>query len=162
MSASFQGVKKIFVLAYSIATNDVNNEAGIKDNRTYFLPREKIENYTVLIDGRNFHDQWLNDWIKQYDEVRKVSTRQGDGYIKGCLLDYTYFKDSYRLILVDLSKQKALDTDPKAIQQIIFQGIAGGADNRKINFYTILEKSEEAVLKHYKGASKVLWEYING
>ena len=82
MSASFQGVK-IFVLAYSIAANDANNEAGIKDNRTYFLPREKIENYTVLIDGRNFYDQRINDWIIQYDEVRKVSTRQGGDYIKG-------------------------------------------------------------------------------
>ena len=56
---------------------------------------------------------------------------------------------------MDLSKQKALDTDPRAIQQIIFQGVAGGADNRKIKFYTILEKSEETVLKHYKEASKV-------
>ena len=56
---------------------------------------------------------------------------------------------------MDLSKQKALDTDPRAIQQIIFQGVAGGADNRKIKSYTILEKSEETVLKHYKGASKV-------
>ena len=115
-----------------------------------------------MIDGRNFYDQRINDWIIQYDEVRKVSTRQGGDYIKRCLLDYAYFKDSCRLIVVDLSKQKALDTDPRAIQQIIFQGVAGGADNRKIKFYTILEKSEETVLKHYKGASKVFWEYING
>ena len=108
-----------------------------------------------MIVGRNFYDQRINDWIKQYDEVWKVSSRQGDGYIKECLLDYAYFKDSCRLILVDLSKQKALDTDPRAIQQIIFQKIAGGADNRKIKFYTFLEKSEETVLKHCKGASKV-------
>ena len=64
-----------------------------------------------MIDGRNFYDQPINDLIKQYDEVRKVSTGQGDDYTSGCLLDYAYFKDNYRLIAVDLSKQKALDAD---------------------------------------------------
>ena len=51
-----------------------------------------IEN--VLIDKRNFHDQAITDLIKQYDEVRKVSTEQGDDYATGCLLDYVYFKDN--------------------------------------------------------------------
>ena len=47
--------------------------------------------------------------MEQYDEVRKVSTGQGDDYTTGCLLDYAYFKNNYRLITADLSKQKALD-----------------------------------------------------
>ena len=47
-----------------------------------------------MIDGRNFYDQSINDLIKQYDEVRKVSTGNGDGYTTGCLLDYAYFKDN--------------------------------------------------------------------
>ena len=57
LSASFQGVKRLFVLAYAIAANAANaanNEAGIKDNKKFFLPKGKIENYNVLIDGRNF------------------------------------------------------------------------------------------------------------
>ena len=58
-----------------------------------------------MIDGRNFYDQPINDLIKQYDEVRKVSTGQGDDYTTGRLLDYAYFKDNYRLIAVDLSKK---------------------------------------------------------
>ena len=58
----------------------------------------------------------MDNLIKQYDEVRKVSTGQGDDYTTGCLLNYTYFQDNYRLIAVDLSKQKALDADPRAIQ----------------------------------------------
>ena len=91
--------------------------------------------------------------IKQYDKVRKVSTRQGDDYTTGCLLDYAYFKDNYRLIAVNLSKQKALDADPRAIQQIVFQGVAGGANETKTRLYTILEKS---VLEFYKGTAKVL------
>ena len=115
LSASFQGVKRLFAHAYVIAQNAENDEAGIKDNRKYFLPRAKMEKYNALIDGRNFHDQPINDLIKQYDEVRKASTGQGDEYTTGCLLDYAYFKDNYRLIAVDLSKQKALDADPRAI-----------------------------------------------
>ena len=58
----------------------------------------------------------FNQLIKQYDEVRKVSTGQGGYYTTGCLLSYAYFKDNYRLIGVDLSKEKALDADLIAIQ----------------------------------------------
>ena len=109
-----------------------------------------------MIDGRNFYDQPINDLIKQYDEVRKVSTGYGDDYTTGCLLDYAYFKDNYRLIAVDLSKQKALDADPRAIQQIVFQGVVGGDDNTKIRLCTVLEQSKETVLEFYKGTAKRL------
>ena len=61
----------MFALAYDATDHD---EAGIKDNEKYFLPRAKIKNYNVLIVGRNFYDQTINDLIKQYDEVRKIST----------------------------------------------------------------------------------------
>ena len=72
------------------------------------------------------------------------------------MLNYAYFKDNYRLIAVNLSKQKNLDADPRAIQQIVFQRIAGGDYNTKIWLYTILEKSKETVLGFYKGKAKVL------
>ena len=127
-----------------------------KNNRKYFLPRGEIKNYNVLIDGRNFYDQPINDIIKQYDEVRKVSTGYGDDYTTGCLLDYAYFKDNYRLIAVDLSKQKALDADLRAIQKIVFQGVVEGNDGTKIRLHTILEQSKETMLEFYKGAAKVL------
>ena len=99
-----------------------------------------MKNYNVLIDGRNFYDQPIDDIIKQYGKVRKVSTRQGNGYTTEWLLDYAFFKGNYRLIAVDLSKQNALYADPRAIQQIVFQGVVGGADNIKIRLYAILEK----------------------
>ena len=83
--------------------------------------------------------------MKQYDEVRKVSTRQDDDYTIGCLLDYVHFKDNYKLIAVDLSKQKALNADHRAIQQMVFQGVAGGDINTKIRLYIILKQSKEAV-----------------
>ena len=81
-----------------------NNEADIKNNGKYFLPRANIENYNALIGGKNLYDQPINDLIKYYGEVRKVSTGQGDDYTTGWLLDYTFLKDNYRLIAVDLSK----------------------------------------------------------
>ena len=109
-----------------------------------------------MIDGRNFYDQPFNDLIKQYDEVRKVSTGLGDDYTAGSLLDYANFKDNYRLIAVYLRKQKALDADPRAIQQIVFQGVVRRANNTKIRLYTILEKSKETILEFAKGTAKVL------
>ena len=153
LNASFQGVKRLFVLAYSIADGG-NDEVGIKNNRKYFHPRREIKNYNVLIDGRNFYDQPINDLIKQYKEIRKVLTGYGDDYTTGCLLDYAYFKDTYRLTAVDLIKQKALDADPRAIQQIVFQGVVGGGANTKIRLYTILEKSKETISKFSKGTVK--------
>ena len=161
LNASFQGVKRLFVLAYFVAApaaagGNTDDTAGIKNNKKYFLPRGEIKNYNVLIDGRNFYDQPINDIIKQYDEVRKVSTGYGDDYATGCLLDYAYFKDNYRLIAVDLSKQKALNADPRAIQQIVFQGVVQGTNNTKIRLYTILEQSKETMLEFSKGTAKVL------
>ena len=140
LNASFQGVKRLFVLVYAIAANG-NDEAGIKNNKKYFLPRGEIKNHNVLIDERNFYDQPINDITKQYDEIRKVSTGYDDDYTTGCLLDYAYFKDNYKLIAVDLSKQTALDADPRAVQQIVFQGVVGGDDGTKIRLCTILEQS---------------------
>ena len=85
-----------------------------------------------------------------------ISTGFGDGYTTGCLLDYAYFKDKYKLIAVDLSKQKALDADPRVIQQIVFQKVVGGAAVTKIKLYTILEKSKETIPEFAKGTAKVL------
>ena len=150
LSASFQDVKRLFVFAYTIAANTANNKVSIKNNGKYFLPKGKIENYNVLIDGRNFYDQPINDLIKQYDEVRKLSTGQGDHYTIGCFLDCAYFRDSCRLIAVDLTKQKALDADLRATQQKVFQGAAGGTNDTKIKLYTIFNRTV------HKGATNIL------
>ena len=99
----------------------------------------------------------INDSIKQFDEIRKISTGKGDDYATGCLLDFAYFEKNYRLIAADLSKQKALDADSRAIQQIIFTGkIKAAADNTRVITYYILEQSKETMLEFSKGTAKVL------
>ena len=104
-----------------------------------------------------FYDQSINDSIKKNDELRKVSTGQGDDYTTGCLLDFAYFEKNYRLIAADLSKQKALDVDPRAIQQIIFTGkIKSIVANTRVIIYYILEQSKETTLQFSKGTTKVL------
>ena len=90
LDSSYQGVKRLFVLAYDNTAGD--NQVSIDSFKKYFLPRVKIENYNIEIDGRNFYDQPINDLIKQCGEVRKVSTAQGDDYTTGCLLDIVYFE----------------------------------------------------------------------
>ena len=111
-----------------------------------------MENYNIEIDGRNFYDESI---IKQCDEIRKISTGQGDDYTTGCLLDFSYFEKIYKLIAVDLSKQKVLDADSRAIQQIIFTGkIKATVANTRVIIYYILEKSKETIL--LKGTTKVL------
>ena len=138
----------MFVLAYRDC--DGANRVTADSHRRYFLPQVKIENYNIEIDGRIFRDQPINDLIKQYDEVRKVSTGQGDDYTTGCLLDFAYFEKKYRLIAADLSKQKALDADSRAIQQIIFTGKANATtmiitflNNQKKQYYNFLKEQQK-------------------
>ena len=67
---------------------------------------------------KKIYDQAIDSDIKRYEEIRKLTTAQGEDYTTGYLLDYDYIKIHYRLIAVDLSREKELDADPKAIQQI--------------------------------------------
>ena len=114
---SWKGINILFLLAY------LNGDTStVNRYRKYYLPRVKIENYNIEIDGRNIYDQPINDLMKQYDEIRKISRGQGDNYTTGCLLDFSYFEKNDRLIAANLSKQKVLDADSRAIQQIIFNG----------------------------------------
>ena len=90
LDSSWQGVKRLFILAYNNKESD--NKVSVDSFKSYFLPRFKIENYNIEIDGKKFYDQPINDLIKQYDEIRKISTGQGDDYTTGCLLDFAYFE----------------------------------------------------------------------
>ena len=64
-----------------------------------------MKDYNVMIDGKNFFNQLINSDLKTYENIRKIATAQGDDYTTGCLLNYSYFKDYYKMIAIDLSKQ---------------------------------------------------------
>ena len=68
-----------------------------------------------MIDGKNFFDQPVKNDKIIYENIRKIAPGQGDNYTTGCLFDYKYSKDYFKMIAVDLSKQQALDFYPKAI-----------------------------------------------
>ena len=84
--------------------------------------------------------------------MMKLERLQGDDYTTGCLLDYQYFNDHYQLIAVDFSKQKELDADLRAIQQIEFHGML----DTNLQVCTVLEKSKETILEFNKETGKVL------
>ena len=107
-------MNRSFVLAFDNTENGKKVERD--SHRKYFLPRADITNYNVLIDGRNFYDEPINDQIKKYDEIRKIATGKVDNYATECLLDFQYFKDHYQLICCNLSQQKDLDADPRSAQ----------------------------------------------
>ena len=107
-----------------------------------------------MIDGKNVFDQPLKNDKVTYEIIRKIATGQGDDYATGCLLDYIYFKNHYKMIAVDLSKQQALDANPKAIQQINFTSNLERAGNTR--FYFILEEAKETVIEFSEGTIKIL------
>ena len=86
----------------------------------YLLKMNMIKIYNVMIDGKNFFDQSINSDLKTYDNIRRIATGQGDDYRTGCLLNYSYFKENYKMIAIDLNNWQALDADSRAIQQINF------------------------------------------
>ena len=97
-----------------------------------------------MIDGKNFFDQPIKNDKITYENIRKIATGQRDDYTNGCLLDYAYFKDYYKMIAIDLDKQQALDADPRAMHQVNFTANLDRAGN--IRIYFILEEAKETVL----------------
>ena len=163
LDAAFPGVNRLFVLAFEDTGDDEAADAPAPRNlvanrilrnsyRKYFVPRVDITSYNVLIDGRNFCDQPINDSIRKHDKIRKIATGKGDNYATGCLLDYGYLKKNYQSTAVNLSTQRKLDANPRAIQQIKFTGML----KTRSNVFTILEKSKETILEFHKGTAKVM------
>ena len=107
-----------------------------------------------MIDGRNFFDQPIDSMAKTYENIRKVAIGHGDGYTTGCILDYSYFKENYKTIAIDPSRQLELDADPRAIQQIKFTANIDRAGNTTAFF--IIEEAKETIFEFSQGTVKVL------
>ena len=144
---SFQGVDRLFVLAF-----ESDNNRTAQDS--YYLPTVEIKDYNIMSNGENFFDQPIKNNKVTYNPIRKIATGQGDDYTTGCLLDYPYFADTYKMIAVGLSKQQALDADPRAIQQINFTANLDRVGNARV--YFIVEEAKETILDFSQGTVKVL------
>ena len=144
---SFQGVNRLIVLAFE-------DDAQRISNKRYYVPNIEIKDYNVMIDGKNFYNQPVKNDKVTCENIRKIAMGQGDNYATGCLLDYINFKNHYKMIAVDLSKQQALDPDPKATQQINFTANLDRDENTI--FYFVLEEAKETVFEFSQGNVKVL------
>ena len=147
LDPSFQGVNRLFVMAYSRVDNQSNRDSLQK----FYLPRIDLQKYNAIIDGRNFYDNPIESDIEKYRELKKEMIGKGEDYTTGYLLDCDHFNKHYELVAVDLSKQKELDADPRAIQQTEFKYML----ETNSTIYWVLEKSKETILEFYKGTVKV-------
>ena len=144
---SFQGLNSLFVLAFE-------NDTQRTSHSGYYLPNVEIKHDNIMINGQNFFDQPIKNNKVTYENIRKIAASQGGDYTTGSLLDYPYFMDTYKMIAVDLSKQQALDADPRAIHQINFTANLDRAGNTRV--YFILEEAKETILDFSQGTVKVL------
>ena len=148
---SFQGANRLFVLAFE-------NDTQRTSHSGYYLSNVEMEKINDLrmekINGENFFDQPIKNNKVPYEHIRKIATGQGDDYTTGCLLDYPYFKDTYKMIAIDLRKQKVLDADPRANQQMNFTENLDKAGNTRI--YFLLEEAKETIPDFTQGTVKVL------
>ena len=94
INPSFQGVNRYFVLSFE-------DEDDRTSNSTYYLPKVEIEDYNIMIDGKKLFDQPINSMTKTYENISKIATGQEDDYTTGCLLDYSYLKENYKMIAID-------------------------------------------------------------
>ena len=104
LDPSFPGVNRLFVIAY----NRANGQPTRNGQQKYYLPRIDLEKYNFNIDGRNFYDNPIESDIEKYRELIKVMIGKGEDYTTRSLLAFNYFDKHYKLVAVDLSKQKEL------------------------------------------------------
>ena len=146
---TFTKVRRLFVLSFKrIEENDVK-----KDHRDsfshYYVPNVEIKDFNVLIDGKSFVDLPVKSEEEAYEKIIEMS-RNNDCTTSN-LLDFDYFKEDYRLIKIDVSKQTKLK-DPK---QINFIGKLEGQDN-VATMFLIIEKSEETTLEFLQNSVNIL------
>ena len=147
INPSFRGVNRLFVLSFE-------NEDDRISHSMYYLPKVEIKDYNVMIDGRTFFNQPINNMNKTYENIRKIAAGKGDNYTTGCLLNYPYFKENYKMIAIHLSKQQGLDADSRKIQQINFTANLDRDENATI-FFTI-KQEKETIFEFSQGTVKVL------
>ena len=98
IDSSYQGANKLSVLLFE-------NENDRSVHRKYYLPNVEIKDYNIMFDGKKTFNQPVKNNVGTYDHIRKIATGQRDDYTTGCLSDYSYFNNYYKMIATDLRKQ---------------------------------------------------------
>ena len=153
LESNFVGVIRLFVLVYLNRNNDVYCLKVLYTKRH----QQELQN---LINGKNCYDQPIHSDLKRREEIQKLTTRQDEDYTPKSLLDCEYIKNHYKIIAVDLRRQRELDTNPKSIHQIDSIGKLQNDDGENVNgtqsmfVLTILNK--EARLKFSQRSVTVL------
>ena len=125
-----------------MANENTQNDRTLHSN--YYLPKVEIKDYSVVVGGKNFFDQPINIELTTYENTKKIATGKWDDYTTSCFLDYSYFKEKYKVTVIDLRKQQALDVDSRVIQQINF---AANLDRtRTTTMFFIIKEAKETVL----------------
>ena len=146
---TFTKVNRLFVLSFErINENDVRKD--YRDSFShYYVPNVKIKDFNVLIDGKSFFDLPIKSEEEAYENITELS--KNNDYTTGNLLDFAYFKENYRLIAIDLSKQTKLK-DP---QQLNFIGKLKDQNNGARIFF-IIEKSEGTTFEFLQNFVNIL------
>ena len=104
-----------------------------------------------MINGQNFSNQPVRNNLITFDNIHKIAAGQRVDYTNDCMLDYNYFKNYYKMIAIDLSKQQVFDADPKTIQQIKFTGNL----EQQATIFFVIQEAKETVLDFSQGTVKV-------
>ena len=145
IDTTFSNVSRLFALSFE-------NEDGRTSYYTYYLPNVEIKDYNILIDGNAFFELPIKNIQETCEKIILITDHSGY-YTRGNLLDYEYFKEHYKLIAIDLSKQIELENkDIK--QQINFIGNLKRDDGAVMFF--IIEKSEETIIEFLQNYASIV------
>ena len=133
---TFTNVNRLFVLTFE-------NEDDRTSFSKYYVPKVEIKDCNVLIDGKPFFQIPVKNKEEAYEAIIEMS--KYNDYTTGNLLDYEYFKDHYKLIAIDLSKEIELE-NPHLKQQINF---TGRLEENNATMFFIIEKKEVLLKKYY-------------
>ena len=149
---TFTNVNRLFVLAYKV---EVDNDRNVIDNRQsfseFYLPNIMVKGYNVIIDKLAFFDLPIKTEEESYEKIIDIS--RNNEYTTGNLLDYNYFKNHYKLIAIDLSKQQVLQENEDLIQQINFIGRL----EKKSDVFIIIKKKENTILEFSQNFANVIY-----
>ena len=109
---TFTSVNRLFVLSFSRNNLDDDKRDSFSN---YYVPNVEIKDFNVLIDGKSFFDLPVKNEEEAYQKIIDMSNN--NDYTTSNLLDFAYFKENYKLIATDLSKQTKLK-DPQRINFI--------------------------------------------